>query len=91
MAGRDVHRPQLALAVALIRLRHTISCSTKRVMAEFSVSPTVGGGHDTTTICVNPAGVVEDFEPGNTPLRDVTCSVITHQMDVPCWSCCFQR
>jgi hypothetical protein len=32
-----------------------------------------------------------DFEPGETPLRDVTCSVITHQLDTPFFSCCFQR
>eukprot|EP00884_Botryococcus_braunii_P020433 jgi/Botrbrau1/7073/Bobra.0165s0095.1 len=32
-----------------------------------------------------------DFEPGDVPVRDVWCSVITHQFDFPCFSCCFQR
>lgn len=37
------------------------------------------------------AGRLTDFEPGETPMRDVTCSVITHQLDTPFFSCCFQR
>eukprot|EP00775_Hariotina_reticulata_P007514 gene7514-7724_t len=37
------------------------------------------------------AGRLRDFEPGETPMRDVTCAVITHQLDTPCLSCCFQR
>ncbi|WIA33244.1 hypothetical protein OEZ86_006386 [Tetradesmus obliquus] len=32
-----------------------------------------------------------DFEPGQSPVRDVTCAVVTHQFDLPCFSCCFQR
>ncbi|KAL4420639.1 hypothetical protein ABPG75_010295 [Micractinium tetrahymenae] len=32
-----------------------------------------------------------DFEPGQTPMRDVTCAVVTHQLDMPFFSCCFQR
>ncbi len=34
---------------------------------------------------------LEDFEPGVAPFRDVTCGVVTHQFDFPCFSCCFQR
>lgn len=33
----------------------------------------------------------QDFEPGGAPIRDVWCAVVTHQFDMPCFSCCFQR
>lgn len=33
----------------------------------------------------------QDFEPGVAPIRDVWCAVVTHQFDLPCFSCCFQR
>ncbi|KAL4451433.1 hypothetical protein ABPG77_009505 [Micractinium sp. CCAP 211/92] len=32
-----------------------------------------------------------DFESGRAPLGDVTCAVVTHQLDTPFFSCCFQR
>ncbi|PRW20932.1 family 2 glycosyl transferase [Chlorella sorokiniana] len=31
------------------------------------------------------------FQPGQFPVRDVRCAIISHQVDIPCGSCCFQR
>ncbi len=37
------------------------------------------------------AGGDSGFEPGQFPVRDVRCAIISHQVDIPCGSCCFQR
>lgn len=37
------------------------------------------------------AGGDSGFEPGVASVRDVSCAIVSHQVDIPCGSCCFQR
>lgn len=44
----------------------------------------------TLTTRKNPSQL-SDFEPGTSEVHDLYCAIVTHQMDVPFFSCCFQR